>query len=134
MMRIGRHKNIKSEKGASAVEFALILPILVILIFAIFQFGIAYNNYIALTHAAREGARLAAVNFDEDPGIDEFKDRVRDSAPSVTIQSIDLLGENGDIGDSVSVTVTGEVLNIEIPLAGSWPVQLTSTATLRIEQ
>ncbi len=131
----GRRNNIfKNEKGASAVEFALILPILLMLIFALFQFGIAYNNYIALTHAAREGARLAAVNFDEDTGIDEFKARIRDSAPSVTIQSIDLLGESGDIGDSVSVTVTGEVLNIEIPFAGSWPLQLTSTATLRIEK
>ena len=133
-MRIKKNKIIKSEKGASAVEFALILPILLMLIFAIFQFGIAYNNYIALTHAAREGARLAAVNFDEDPGIDEFEARIRDSAPTVTIQSIGLSGQDGDIGDSVSVTVTGEVLNIEIPLAGSWPVQLTSTATLRIEQ
>ena len=127
-------KYFKKQKGASAVEFAIILPILIMLIFAIFQFGIAYNNYIALTHAAREGARLAAVNMDEELGLDVFETRVRNSAPTVTIQSINLSGEDGDIGDSVSVAVTGEVLNIEIPLAGSWPVQLTSTATLRIEQ
>jgi len=133
-MRIRRHRIIKSEKGASAVEFAIILPILIMVIFAIFQFGIAYNNYIALTHAAREGARLAAVNFDEDPGLAEFEARIRDSAPTVNIESIERAGQDGKIGDMVSVTVTGEVLNIEIPLAGSWPVQLTSTATLRIEQ
>jgi hypothetical protein len=122
------------EKGASAVEFAILLPIIVMLFFAIFEFGIAFNNYIALTHAAREGARLAAVNYDEDPGIDEFETRIRESAPTVNIESIDLSGQDGEIGDTVSVTVTGEVLNIEIPLAGSWPVQLTSTATLRLEQ
>jgi len=133
-MRIRRHRIIKSEKGASAVEFALILPILIMLVFGIFWFGIAYNNYIALTHAAREGARLAAVNMDEEEGIAWFEDRVRGSAPSVTIESITLSGQDGNIGDSVAVTVTGEVLNIEIPLVGSWPVQLTSTATLRLEQ
>ena len=133
-MRIIRHRIIKSEKGASAVEFALILPILIILVFGIVQFGIAYNNYIALTHAAREGARLAAVNMDEIEGIAWFENRIKESAPSVSIESITLSGQDGNIGDSVAVTVTGEVLNIEIPLAGSWPVQLTSTATLRIEQ
>ncbi len=133
-MRIRRHRIIKNEKGASAVEFALILPILVILVFGIVQFGIAYNNYIALTHAAREGARLAAVNMDEILGIEEFENRIKESAPSVSIESITLSGQDGNIGDSVAVTVTGEVLNIEIPLAGSWPVQLTSTATLRLEQ
>jgi len=133
-MRIRRNRIIKNEKGASAVEFALILPILIILVFGIVQFGIAYNNYIALTHATREGARLAAVNMDEILGIEEFENRIKESAPSVSIESITLSGQDGNIGDSVAVTVTGEVLNIEIPLAGSWPVQLTSTATLRIEQ
>jgi len=133
-MRIRRHRIIKSEKGASAVEFALILPILIMLVFGIFWFGIAYNNYIALTHAAREGARLAAVNMDEILGIEDFENRIKESAPSVSIESITLSGQDGNIGDSVAVTVTGEVLNIEIPLVGSWPVQLTSTATLRIEQ
>jgi len=133
-MKIKRIRIIKNEKGASAVEFALILPILIMLVFGIFQFGIAYNNYIALTHAAREGARLAAVNMDEIEGIPWFENRVRESAPSVTIESIALSGQDGDIGYPVTVTVTGEVLNIEIPLVGSWPVQLTSTATLRIEQ
>ncbi len=131
-MKIKSIRLIKNEKGASAVEFALILPILIMLVFGIFQFGIAYNNYIALTHAAREGARLAAVNMDED--IVWFENRVRESAPSVTIESIILSGEDGDIGEPVEVTVTGEVLNIVIPLVGSWPVQLSSTATLRLEQ
>ena len=118
---------LRNEKGASAIEFALVLPIFVSVIFAIFQFGIAFNNWIAITHAAREGARLAAVGqYDEQ--------RVRDSAPSVDIQSISVSGQEGSVGDSVTVTVTGSVLNIEIPFAGSWPISLTSTAVMRLEQ
>ena len=65
---------------------------------------------------------------------DEFEARVRESAPTITIESIELDGQDGNIGDTVSVTVTGEVLNIEIPMAGSWPIQMSSSATLRIEQ
>jgi Flp pilus assembly protein TadG len=119
-------KIFSNKRGSTAVEMALILPVLVMMLFGIFQFGIAFNNWIALTHAAREGARLAAVgNFDEQA--------VRDSAPSVTIQNIDISGEGGDIGDTVTVTVTGSVLNIEIPFIGSWPVQLHSTASMRLE-
>jgi Flp pilus assembly protein TadG len=126
-MNIKLKKLIKNNKGNSIVEFALILPILVMMVFGIFQFGIAYNNWIALTHAAREGARLAAVGQYEES-------RVRESAPSVQIESINVTGQEGNIGDPVTVTVTGFVLNLEIPLAGSWPIQLSSTATMRLEQ
>ena len=67
MFKFAKSKSkLRNEKGASAVEFALVLPIFVMLIFGIFQFGIAFNNWIAITHAAREGARLAAVGHYDD--------------------------------------------------------------------
>jgi Flp pilus assembly protein TadG len=53
---------IKSEEGQTATEFALILPILVVVLFGIIQFGIVFNNYIALTDAARAAARKGAVS------------------------------------------------------------------------
>jgi hypothetical protein len=49
------------DRGAIMVEFALILPILVILVFGIIEFGRAYNTQIALQGAAREGARALAL-------------------------------------------------------------------------
>lgn len=49
------------ERGASAVEFALVLSLLFLLLFGIIQFGIAFNRYQGLQAAAREGARIAAV-------------------------------------------------------------------------
>ncbi len=118
---------IRNQKGATAVEFALILPILVMMLFGIFQFGIVYNNWIALTHAAREGARLAAVGAYSEQA-------VMDSAPSVTIGNINISGQDGNIGDPVTVTVQGTVLDVQIPFVGGWPIQLESTATMRIEQ
>ena len=124
-----KSKILKKEKGASAVEFALILTPLIILIFAIFQFGILFNNWIALTYAAREGARLAAVDL-----YDEAK--VRERAPSVEIESVTVTPQlHGEIGSPVTVTVIGKVLNFALPLVpGSQKsISLTSSATLMIE-
>ena len=49
------------DRGSVAVEFALLLPLLLLLVFGIIDFGRALNAQITLTQAAREGARLAAL-------------------------------------------------------------------------
>jgi Flp pilus assembly protein TadG len=49
------------DRGAAAVEFALLLPLLLLIVFGIIDFGRALNAQITLTQAAREGARLAAL-------------------------------------------------------------------------
>jgi len=128
-------KYLYCEKGSNVVEFAIILPILIMLILGIVEFGIAYNNYIALTHAAREGARLAAVGLhEEDPAA--FEQAVIESAPSVNIANIDVDYPGGtEIGDPVRVTVEGEIFFIDIPFAGRWgPIELKGQATLRKEK
>jgi len=58
--RATRHKS-RRERGQSLVEFALVLPIMMILIFGIIDFGMGLRSYISLTNATREGARYAAV-------------------------------------------------------------------------
>lgn len=49
------------DRGAAAVEFALLLPLLLLIVFGIIDFGRALNAQITLTQAAREGARVAAL-------------------------------------------------------------------------
>ena len=53
----------RDERGQALVEFALVLPILLILVLGIIEFGRAWNLHQTITHAAREGARLAAVFY-----------------------------------------------------------------------
>jgi Flp pilus assembly protein TadG len=53
---------LRREDGQSVVEFAFIMPFLVFLLLAICQFGLAFHNYLAITDAARVGARKAAVS------------------------------------------------------------------------
>jgi len=52
---------LRNERGQTLTEFALVLPILALLLFSVIQFGIAFNNYITLTDAVRAGARKGAV-------------------------------------------------------------------------
>ena len=51
------------ERGSVAVEFALLLPILLLLVFGIIDFGRAISYQITLTQAAREGARVASLGY-----------------------------------------------------------------------
>jgi Flp pilus assembly protein TadG len=53
--------DIRSERGQTAVEVAIVLPLLVMILMAIIQFGIALNNYETVTDAARVGARSAIL-------------------------------------------------------------------------
>jgi Flp pilus assembly protein TadG len=55
-------RNISSEQGQTMTEFTMVLPLLVVLLFGIIQFGIAFNNYVTLTDAVRAGARKAVVS------------------------------------------------------------------------
>jgi Flp pilus assembly protein TadG len=54
--------DIKSERGQTMTEFAMVLPLLVVLLFGVIQFGIAFNNYVALTDAVRAASRKGAVS------------------------------------------------------------------------
>lgn len=55
-------RRCRQEEGQALVEFALVLPLFVTLLFAIIQFGIAFHDYLVLTDAVRAGARTAAVS------------------------------------------------------------------------
>ncbi|MFL6099981.1 MAG: TadE/TadG family type IV pilus assembly protein [Actinomycetales bacterium] len=68
----------RRDSGAVAVEFALILPILLLIVFGIIDFGRMLNAQITLTQAAREGARWAAL------GQSGVAARVTAAAPGMT--------------------------------------------------
>ncbi len=53
-----------SERGAVAVEFAIILPVLILILMGIVEYGRAYNVQMSLTQAAREGVRVLAITND----------------------------------------------------------------------
>jgi Flp pilus assembly protein TadG len=64
-------------------EFAIVLPIFVMLLLGIAQLGLAYNNYLSLTDASRVGARKAAVSRTDSNRDADVKTAVKNSAPDL---------------------------------------------------
>ncbi|MFM6973925.1 MAG: TadE/TadG family type IV pilus assembly protein [Agromyces sp.] len=58
-------RNLLGDRGASAVEFAVIAPVLILLVLGIIEASLMFNAQITLTNAAREGARYSAVHATE---------------------------------------------------------------------
>lgn len=58
-----RHRAVPGERGAAAVEFALVVPLLVLILFGIVSFGLMLSLRQGLSQAAGEGARAAAVTL-----------------------------------------------------------------------
>jgi Flp pilus assembly protein TadG len=69
-MRTSRHNissRLQPDNGQTIVEFAFVLPLLVLLVFGLLQFGVAFHNYLGITDATRVAARAAAVKRTNDP-------------------------------------------------------------------
>jgi len=54
-------KSLRNEKGQSLVEFAILLPLLLLLMMGILEFSLMLNSYLTINNSAREGARLGIV-------------------------------------------------------------------------
>jgi Flp pilus assembly protein TadG len=87
------------------VEFALVVPILCIVLFGIFQFGALYNDYVTLTDATRVGARKAAVSRHEADPAAAAVTAARNSASGLTPAKlvVTVSATGWEHGDSVTV-------------------------------
>jgi Flp pilus assembly protein TadG len=106
-----------SEEGASLVEFALVLPVLALILFAMLDFGKAFNYWIDETHLANEGARWAVVNRNPSGGslqqylvdqatTDELRNGGTASVANPAEVCISFPNGTSNVGDPVLVTVS----------------------------
>ena len=80
-------RNIKNHKGQSLVEFAIILPIILLLLMGMAEFGMMLNSYLAIQNSSREGARLGIVG-----GTDlQINSVVTATSPSLTSSNLTVL-------------------------------------------
>jgi Flp pilus assembly pilin Flp len=126
----------RGQEGAAAVEFALLLPLLVLLLFGFIQFGLAFNTRIQATNAAREAARLAVVGIDDftDVGGVPFWQVVKDRAGVSSISNCSFTTQDV-VGGTLTVRFDYP-LKLVIPFLPSPPSWQTGTAeaSMRIEQ
>ena len=70
----------KSEKGQAAVEFALCLPLVLLILAAVVDFGWVFMHELSLSMAVREGARVAVIHVEDGTYTDKARDKVEETA------------------------------------------------------
>ena len=55
------YRRLACDKGAELIEFALVFPLLLLVMVGIMDFGLLFQRYETVTNAAREGARIAVL-------------------------------------------------------------------------
>jgi Flp pilus assembly protein TadG len=140
-------KRFRLQAGSNLVEFALVLPLLLVLVFGIVDFGLALFDKAVITNAAREGARAGMVYRVPRMTDAEIRTVVQNYAaahlvtfgtPSLTItptwNDVDASGDRSS-GDTLTVSVNYPynylVMSKLIPTLGS--LNLTSTSVMRFE-
>ena len=140
----------RTDRGANLVEFALVVPLLLLLVLGIVEFGLLFGQSNEVRHAAREGARYGAVSnpdYNGDSSIDNA------DVLEVTCDLINLPGNNSiDVSLSLTVddngngspdrldygTITVEAATSSLtgaPLVSNFiPSTLSNSAVFRLEQ
>lgn len=127
--------SVKNERGQAMTEFALVLPLLAFLLFAVIQFGIAFNHYITLTDAVRAGARKGAVGRHLQNPVSEVEQTVRKAATDLKESDLDVdVTPSGGWASGSDVSVTASY-PYDISLFGLVlkSGRMTSTTTERVE-
>jgi Flp pilus assembly protein TadG len=122
------------DRGAAMVELALILPILILLLVGIIEFGIAYNRQITIQGAAREGARALALGESAGDVDAAVYEAVGDADIVASITSINKTGCPSDSTSDSTAYATVEVIaeyTFSIPFVDLGSVDLTATARMR---
>ena len=132
------------ERGAVLIEFALVLPLLLLLLAGMFDVGFAFQRYQAVTNAAREGARMAVL-----PGYStsDVEDRVRayltasgvPGTPAIAVTPVTITPTGGALFTAMQVnvqvnhvfTILGPIANLVGGTFGT--VALVSESVMRTE-
>jgi len=95
--------NIRGQRGAAAIEFAIVLPVLVLLLFGTIEFGLLLYNQQVITNASREGARAGIVN--QTPRV--TPQAIASVVTNYCGGSLITFGDNATAGPNVNVSSTG---------------------------
>jgi Flp pilus assembly protein TadG len=129
------------DRGAALVEFAIIMPVLFLLIFAVIEFGWAFFQELDVRHAAREGGRLAAVDYRSTAtsGDTQRDEIIAETCARMDDQAAASVGFHrsgtAEVGQEIVVTVELDLGNgLTGFIAPFLPDTLRSQVSTRIEQ
>lgn len=138
---------MKSEKGQSLVEFALILPLLLLLVIGIIDLGKIFHAYITIDHAGREAARMASIETSNGVTIEQIKTYAVDKAVGIDtddlVVGVDYYEDSTLNIKNVNVTITypveiyfpfiGAIMNKTLSSEEEIVLDLNDTTTMRVE-
>jgi len=135
-MGIGMKVRRDKERGANLVEFALIAPLLIMLVMGIIDFGWILSTQQDVRHGAREAARLAAVNAGDTPTMAGL---VCDAMNVSTGAIVTFTHTGTAIGSSGTVVLQAPVASLtgfaSLPFANAiYPTSFMETVNFRLEQ
>ncbi|WP_372790827.1 TadE/TadG family type IV pilus assembly protein [Paraconexibacter sp.] len=135
----------RDESGAALVEMALVLPILLIVVFGILEFGRAINYWIDTTHLANQAARFAAVNKNPNGSgtlaayiaaqgtTQELRNGGTQSVPNALTVTLCFPAGTSKVGDPVRAVVSTTYNWMPFLGLSATSSTLKGTATMRIE-
>lgn len=139
----------EQRTGASAVEMAIVLPVFLMVVFGIIEFGRAMMVAQLVTNAAREGARLAIIDGSTNPvvetSIKEFLRKSCNAAPADVQVDINVTPDpsNPDPANQLNASTTGDIVTVSVSvpfnkvslIRGTWlnASNIVSQATMRHE-
>jgi len=128
-------KVLKNEKGQAMVEFALILPVLLLLVMGIAEFGMMFNSYLSVQNATREGARIGIVGASDE----EMEERILTTSPSLRkdrmVITIEPESNSRISGDTLRVQVNYDY-RMAVPFISTLfggNINLSGESSMRIE-
>jgi Flp pilus assembly protein TadG len=134
-----------AESGQSMVEFVVVLPIVIFVLFMFVQFVVAFHNYLAITDAARVGARKAAVSRTAANTCQEARNSIQATVSTTQWNTIQTRisctpTTPGAVGTSYTVSISypvtigfpGTAL-LGFPLPVNHSFTMTTSATERLE-
>jgi Flp pilus assembly protein TadG len=139
---------LRDQRGAALVEFTLVLPLLLVVLMGMLEFGRVFNYWIDETHLANVAARFAAVDRNPGPGgtlqesvqgqadTDELRNGGTASVPTGAEVCIEFPDGSSGVGDPVEATVSVEYNWMPLigdALGGTTTTTLTGSATMRLE-
>jgi Flp pilus assembly protein TadG len=109
MAHVLKSRSWASERGAEVIEFAIVLPLLLLVVFGIVDFGFLFQRYVVLTNAAMEGARVRVLPGYADP----------DAIARATAYAVD--GGIPNAGTCPPYCVGVTPVNVPNASGGTWP-------------
>jgi len=137
---------VRSERGQALIEFAFVLPVLLVFMLTVLDFGLALDRREVIQHAVREGTRQSAVGLDDLAVIDVVVEQSQGvlEAADVTVCYVDGVGgaPAGFAGSNVRVSATytyqftlgsGELLNAIGIDPNALSIEMTPSGEARLE-